>query len=114
MQIEYDSKIRKYFDSYTKLKKIAGLELARSIKKRIDQLTASKDLHSYLSFKIGNPHWLNGDFKNCIGINLNANYRLIIFIDIENKDVETLKLCDFVIVKGVSDYHGSKSNWIIP
>lgn len=114
MRIEYEPKVSKYFKDYQRLKKTIGNSLTVMVKLRIDQIQASENLLEYINAGIGKPHWLEGQLKNCLAVSLNKNYRLILRVDIDNKDASTLRVCNLVIVKGVEDYHGSKSNWLVP
>ena len=92
-----------------------GKELSVNIKKRINQLKASTTFASYIITGLGKPHILSGNkLKNCYGISLTGNYRLIIKPKVTDVRAETLATCDTIIVKGVIDYHGSNEEWLIP
>lgn len=114
MQISYDKSIQKYFLDYSKMKKKIGEEFTKSVKKRIDQLSASDSFSDYLSFRIGKPHPLEGNLSECYGIHISANYRLVVEPIADDLSPESLKVCDSIEVKGVQDYHGKKYEWIIP
>jgi len=108
MTVEYDSKLAKYFtNQHLELRKAVGIDLAKAIKKRIDMLEAISSFQHFMSNRLGNPHPLSGEFKGCYAISLSPNYRLIIEPQITDK-------CDVIIVRGVVDYHGEKTNWILP
>lgn len=83
--------------------------MAKVITKRVDQLKAANSVGEYMSFKIGNPHFLKGPYKHCIGITLTGNYRLIIEpiyeegTDFSNLNLYTLRV---VTIMEVEDYHG--------
>lgn len=48
------------------------------------------------------------------GISITANYRIVVE-PLETKlDLESLKNCKVLNIKGVLDYHGAKNEWIIP
>lgn len=115
LQIEYDNqRIEKQFSDYNKMSKHLGQDVARSIKKAMDRLRASPSFQTFLSLRLGSPHALAGEFSGCYGINITANIRLIVRPVSADNSSESLMVCSIVVVKGVSDYHGGKNNWIIP
>lgn len=92
-----------------KLLKLKYGNLAKMITKRMDQLRAAKSVGEYMSYKIGTPHFLKGEYKRCIGIKLTGNYRLIIEpVYEENTDFSMLNLYALrvVTIMEVEDYHG--------
>lgn len=109
-----NKKVSKIILDDNKLINTVGLELAKKIRQRYDQIEASDNFKDYLDYKIGNPHLLTGNLKNSFGINLNGNYRMIVEPSTENLDEKSLRECKEVILKGVCDYHGAKIEWIIP
>ena len=121
MKILYDSKkIEKYFrdlddvpEKGNELKRKVGPELARSIKKRYDQIKALPDFYQLMDFPLGKPEPLENTQAD-YSLRVDANYRLIIMPESKTKDPEELKKCTTVIIKGVVDYHGGKNNWILP
>ena len=123
MQITYeDDSVKELFEDLCQIqmskglmKKQIGAELTRSVKKRYDQLKAAENFSIYLGTGLGKPHSLTG-MEGCYGVNVTANWRLVIQPMTENISPEALKHCDTVQIKGVVDYHGkgAKSNWIIP
>lgn len=123
MQITYeDDSVKELFEDLCQIrmpkgimKKQIGAELTRAVKKRYDQLRAADNFYIYLSTGLGKPHKLT-DMDGCYGVNVNANWRLIISPVAENLAPDTLKACDTVQIRGVVDYHGkgAKNNWIIP
>ncbi len=108
------SKIKSYFDDWNKTKKKIGPQLARTTKKRHDQLKAAKTFGIYLSVGLGNPHRLYHDLDGYYGVYVSGNVRLIIKPVAESLELNILKNCDTVIIKGVEDYHGGKHEWRIP
>ncbi len=114
MQIQYTDKVEKYFTNFSNLQKKIGKEKTRTIKKHIDNLKASNNFGIFLSLGLGKPHSLTGNHQGEYGIHVTANERLIIEPVCDDLSIETLKLCDTIIIKGVEDYHGSKENWLIP
>lgn len=77
-------------------------------------MIASPNFQLFISLGLGKPHRLYGDLNKCYGISITGNYRLIVKPVCNEIDINSLKCCDTVIVKGVVDYHGEKYNWIIP
>lgn len=115
MLIEYEGEpVRKIFSDYDLMKKEIGHDRARSIKKRIDQLKASVNFSLYLTTGLGKPHPLYENLKGYYGVSITDNIRLIIRPNVESSEPEVLRQCDMVIIKGVMDYHGCKSEWLIP
>ena len=47
-------------------------------------------------------------------ISIIANYRIVVEPLDTELDIESLKNCKILNVKGVLDYHGGKNEWIIP
>ncbi|MDD2283191.1 MAG: hypothetical protein PHS56_00545 [Eubacteriales bacterium] len=113
IKFENDS-VEKCFEDFNLLKKKTGADMARTIKKRFDQLKAAASFSIYLSTGLGKPHSLVGDFKGHYGISISENIRLIIRPRAKGLDPNSLKQCYTVIIKGVIDYHGQKYNWLIP
>lgn len=95
------------------IKKV-GLETTRSVKKHIDRLNASCSFQGFLTLGLGKPHLLTGNLDGYYSVSVNANMRLILKPDGDNYNVESLKKCTVVIVKGLGDYHGGKIEWFIP
>lgn len=116
LQLEFqDEKVRKVLSDARILQKKVGLEMGRKIKQRLNQLEATDNFNMYLTkVGFGKPHPLEGDLDKYYGISINANYRIVVQ-PLETKlDMESLKDCKVLNIKGVLDYHGGKNEWIIP
>lgn len=116
MQFEYkDEKVQKILCDAKTLQRKVGLEIGRKIKQRMNQLEAADNFNEYLTkIAFGKPHPLEGNLNKCYGISITANYRIVVE-PLETKlDLESLKNCKILNIKGVLDYHGGKNEWIIP
>ena len=116
LQIEYhDEKVRKIMCDAKVFQKKVNLDIAKSIKRRMNQLEATDNFNEYLTkVALGKPHPLEGNLKGCFAISISPNYRLIIE-PLETKlDMESLKKCRKINIKGVLEYHGGKNEWLIP
>lgn len=116
MQVEYqDEKIRKILCDAKVFQRKVGLELGKQIKKRINILEASDNFNEYLTkIAIGKPHPLTGNLDKCYGIWVTGNYRIVVEPLETELDMNSLKKCKKINIKGVLDYHGGKNEWIIP
>ena len=115
MNIEvHNPKVAKIIDNDEKLIKEIGLELAKKIKQRINEMKASPNFKAYLDYGLGKPHPLIGDLDNLYGIFLNTNIRLIVKPLVEKRDNESLLICKSINIEGVVEYHGDKKEWRIP
>lgn len=116
LQFEYqDEKVRKILCDAKTLQRKVGLEIGRKVKLRLNQLEATNDFNEYLTkIALGKPHPLEGNLDKCYGISITANYRLIVEPLVKDLDLESLKNCKVLNIKGVLDYHGGKNEWIIP
>lgn len=116
MQFEYqDDKVRKILCDAKLLQRKVGLEMGKKITKRMNQLKAAEDFNQYLTkIALGKPHPLDGDLDKCFGISITANYRIVVEPLETELDIESLKNCKKLNIKGVLDYHGGKNEWIIP
>lgn len=114
LKLEYDSKdVEKYFTNFNLLYKEKGQNLAKAVKKRVNQLMAAKNFGDYRKTGLGKPHFLSGNLKGCVAISLTGNLRLIIMPVIDVSDFKYVDRCEKLIIKGVVDYHGQKEEWII-
>ncbi len=116
MQLEYhDEKVRKILCDAKTLQKKVGLEMGKKIKQRMNQLEAADNFNQYLTkIALGKPHPLEGNLDKCYGISITANYRIVVEPLETELDIESLKNCKILNIKGVLDYHGGKNEWIIP
>lgn len=115
MQLEInDNRLKKIINDPNKLIKKVGLEMAKKMHQRFNELRASSNFKQYLDNGIGRPHPLTGKLYNLFGISLNKNYRLIVEPLIDGLDVESLHECKKIEIKGVMDYHDGKYVWLIP
>ena len=116
MQFEYqDEKVKKILCDGKILQRKVGLEIGKKVRQRMNQLEAANDFNEYLTkLRFGNPHPLEGDLDKCFGISITGNYRLVVEPLETDLDIESLKKCKILNIKGVLDYHGGKNEWIIP
>jgi plasmid maintenance system killer protein len=113
--ITYENqRVEKKFSDFDRLAIEIGKDLARTLKKRMNELSAAPSFQSFLSLRLGKPHSLSGNLDGYFGIHLTPNVRLIVKPSSADNSAESLSICGIVIVKGVSDYHGGKENWIVP
>ncbi|MDZ4579780.1 hypothetical protein [Bacillus cereus] len=104
-----NEKEKDFYEDFKKLRKKFGPDLATRITKRISQIEAFESVGDLLDSKLGKGHYLNHDYKNCIGLSLTGNYRLIIEptynegTDFSQLDNYNLKI---VTILKVEDYHG--------
>lgn len=112
MEITYaNSRVKKYFEDYTKMQKKLPFEWVRTVKKHMDRLKAAECFGDFLKLGLGKPELLIGYIHPRYSLHISANARLIIE---PNATQDTIMICTQIEVKGVSDYHGSKENWYIP
>lgn len=109
-----DKKLSKIVLDDKNLIKTIGIELARKVRQRCNEMASANNFKEYLDIGIGDPHPLVGNLDNLFGIKLNSNIRLIVEPLSVLLDDESLKKCKEVNLKGVADYHGEKCEWIIP
>lgn len=116
MQLKYqDDKVQRELCDPRILQKKVGLEIGRKIKLRLNQLEATENFNQYLTrVGLGKPHPLEGNLDKCYAISITANYRIVVEPLDTELDIESLKSCKILNVKGVLDYHGGKNEWIIP
>lgn len=116
LKFEYqDDKVRKLICDTKLLQKKVGLEIGKKVKQRLNQLEAADNFNEYLTkLRFGNPHPLDGNLDKCFGISITSNHRMIVEPLETNLDIESLKYCKILNIKGVVDYHGGKNEWIIP
>lgn len=115
MQVEINNKkVHKILRDSDILIKTVGLEMAKKIKIRLNQLSATNNFKEFLENGIGKPHPLSGNLDGMFGISLNKNYRLLIEPLVDSLDDSTLRSCKKINIKGVVDYHDGKCEWLIP
>lgn len=110
----HDKKVKKIIEDSDKLIKKIGIEMARKLKQRINEITSIPNFKEYLEYGPGKPHPLTGDLNNMYGIHLNKNYRLVVEPLVNSRDSNSLVECKNINIKGVVEYHGDKKEWIIP
>ncbi|MBS3985046.1 MAG: hypothetical protein KGZ66_05535 [Selenomonadales bacterium] len=115
MLVEYEAEsVRKVFTDLAVMQRKIGSDMARTTKKRLDQLRAAPNFGAYMATGLGRPHPLVGGLKGYFAIGVTGNVRLIVKPHSALGVAETLHECDAVIVKGVVDYHGGKNEWLVP
>lgn len=119
MTIEFeDDKLKEWLIEecpyYKTLSRKLDRNMLKTLIKRKDQILAAETFQKYLDFGLGKPHALTGNFKGYYGVNLTGNFRLILKPKVDELSSQALKECKTVILRGVDDYHGGKSNWLIP
>lgn len=107
-------KVNKIINNNEKLIKKVGLQLAKRIKQRINEMKATPNFKDYLDYGPGKPHPLSSDLDDLYGVSLTHNVRLIIEPLTEKRDNDSLTECKSINIKGVMDYHGDKKEWLIP
>lgn len=105
--------IEKYFKDWSRLKLKCGVEIAKQIKKRIDQMEAAKNFSEY--GMLGHTEPYEGKEKWVYSSRVGKNFRLLFKLEIKEpiENIKTISECNKIIIIGVCDYHG-KVNWIIP
>lgn len=115
MEIKYENgRVQKIFSDYSIVTKRVGFEITKTLKKRIEQIRAAVNFQNWLITKLGNPHPLTeGSGYRYYGVSVTPNVRLILRPDTCDHSPESFSKCTAVVVKGVCDYHGDKTNWFI-
>lgn len=115
MVIEIENRVvrKKFKDSNTLIRTI-GMDMAKGVKRKLNQLEASNNFKEFLDIGVGDPHPLVGNLDRCFGIKITGNYRLIVEPLSDGLDDDSLRKCKKIILKGVADYHGGKCEWLIP
>ena len=112
MLVKYtNGKVEKVFLDYSKMKKQIPNDWVRTIKKHLDRLEAAECFGDFLDLGVGKPERLEGYEDIRYSLHVTPNVRLIISLDAEP---EKIRECTEFEVKGVCDYHGSKTTWYIP
>ncbi len=114
MEVKYEkNRVQEIFVDHTKLIKNVGMETAKALKKRVNQIKASVNFQRWLDARLGTPHRLTGNSQGYYGVSLTPNMRLVLKPETNDYSPESLSKCTIVVVKGVCDYHGDKTNWLI-
>lgn len=115
MEIEFDDKkVQTLFNDFNLMARKKGLDVTKTIKKRYEQLRAAETFGEYLLTGLGKPHPLSGNRDRLYAINITGNIRLIVEPVSKDLNMESLKKCIKVIIKGAEDYHGDKITRYIP
>jgi proteic killer suppression protein/toxin YoeB len=115
VEIEYaNNAVSKYFMDFGLMGKKKGMDMAKAVKRRFDQLRAADTFLDFLSLGLGKPHQLTANLNGRYGISVTGNVRLIVRPVVERLDSASLGTCKTIIIEGVVDYHGTKIEWIIP
>lgn len=115
MQLEVqDQKLEKILNDSDKLIRKVGIEMAKMMKRRFNEMKSSPNFKEYVGYGLGKPHPLTGNLDKLYGIHLNKNYRLIVEPLVDRLDDINLRECKNVNIKGVADYHDGKLEWLIP
>ena len=114
--IANNNKVHKFFNNFDKISKKHGIEFAKRLQKRLSELEAVQNIKELFELKLGNPHFLKGQFDSCISISITGNFRLLLETGInqKNRNVQEVEMLEEIEIKGVVDYHGNKNEWIIP
>lgn len=117
MDIEYaNNKVEKIMTDAKQLVKKVGTPIAKTIIKRINQLSAFSNIGELMRSGIDTPHPLNNNLYGNIGWSITGNLRFILDVGLEKKEkyIESeVNKKEKITIKGVTDYHGGKDEWII-
>jgi proteic killer suppression protein/toxin YoeB len=108
-----NSKVEQYFTDFDRMKRKIGSNETKTIKLRMNQISASISFLDYLSLRLGSPHALRANLSDHYGVTITGNIRLIIRPLCDDRKPETLKNCTNIEVKGVLKYHEGKEEWLI-
>lgn len=116
ISIQYDNKkVENLFkDNCAALAGALDRSVARKIQTHMASLKASTSFYDFVALGIGKPHPVNHILKGCYGVRVTGNMRLILEPICDSFDLDDLKSCCVVRVKGVCDYHGGKTKWYVP
>ncbi|MCF7931861.1 MAG: hypothetical protein K9K93_01715 [Acholeplasmataceae bacterium] len=115
MELTYDHKrVQKLFDDFDQMRKETNTVFTKLVKKRVDQLRAFETFADYLQSGLGKPHPLSGNKKDCYGIHITGGTRLVVCPLSLDLSTESLQYCKKILIKGVENYHGSKTTSYIP
>lgn len=110
-----DKNVQKIIENPKKMQQKIGFEMTRTLIKRMNTLKAADNFNEYLvNIGLGKPHPLTGNLDNYYGIFISKNFRVVVEPMSEKMDMESLKECKVLNIKGVLEYHDDKYEWIIP
>ena len=79
MEITYaNSKVRKYFEDYSKMQRKLPFEWVRTVKKHMDRLRAAECFEDFLRLGLGKPEQLEGYQQIRYSLHVAPHARLII------------------------------------
>jgi Txe/YoeB family toxin of Txe-Axe toxin-antitoxin module len=115
VEIEYDNKnVEALFSDFELMKKKTDAVFTKLVKKKYEQIKAFDNFADFIRSGIGKPHPLSGDKDDCYGVNITGSKRLVVCPISQNLSMTSLQLCKKIIIKGVENYHGSKTTSYIP
>ncbi len=98
MKVQYKSrKLQKICTNADVARKVYGVDMARKIHQRIDEISAADTVEMMVQFGIGGCHSLKGDRKNQYAMTLVQPYRLV-FIK-SGREIQVAEVQEIV------DYH---------
>ena len=102
-------KDKAFYEDFKALRKSYGNDLAKLITRRLNEIDDFDSVGDLLDSGIGKGHYLKNNYRNCIGLSLTGNYRLIIRPlydeDTDFSQLDNYSLSKVTILK-VEDYHG--------
>ena len=114
IEVSYDnSRVKQYFTDYDKMGIKIGAKETKTVKLRVNQLSAATSFFEYLKLNLGKPHSLSGDLSDYYGVSITGNIRLIVKPLCDDRTTEMLKVCTKCEVRGVVKYHERKKEWLI-
>ena len=118
MLVTYDDKVEKILSDDKELMRTVDIQMAKTIRKREQDLKSFNNFWDYLQHGLGKPHSLEDSKgkkdEGYYGVSLTGNYRLIVKPNCQTYDAESLKECEEVVIIGVRDYHGKNEEWLMP
>ncbi|MBN2837865.1 MAG: type II toxin-antitoxin system RelE/ParE family toxin [Fusobacteriaceae bacterium] len=103
MKVTYKSKkLEKECSDYSLLVKSYGLQIAKKVIQRLNELESSSDLSVMSKIRSARLHKLSGDRSDEYAMDLTGNYRLIITSGDENIKLDQIKI---VRIEKIEDYH---------
>ena len=116
LEIDYkNNNVKKYLENLRLVQKEFGLQIAKKIAQRLDELRSFNNVFLLLTSGIDNPHLLIGDLEGCIGWDITGPVRFIIKFceSFSGYDMKDSKYITKVVIEGVRDYHGGNKKWLI-